>query len=543
MGEAVTGQATATRLRAREIIEAAVANRQLMILESSDGTVGEDAFLVVDAASPAEYRALCESRNADLWIDCLRQAEAISTLDEAFHLRAQADAESYPKGLSPAQPEEQPARYATGDWPSWYHGFNSATSVSLTVQSEAGFELSLRVGRLAKTRPLIGKRFSRSEAGVFDLEFSLAEEPPFAAYLGPNQGDKWLQYQPLIHPPEIARWGLINDAVECLSVDALAGRFRIIHMRVILNRHEALNKSVNISLRAGESRDLSRTLERAKRAQLEIEDESIHPILLIAAQHLYEAWSRRYGNVWAWAKCRPMMWCTEFAAYCIRQGTNNYLGGALCQVQDLYHNDGEYFSIPYDYSSNLKTGSVRHFFEERARFISPLPYNSSDGMISKKVPESDYDQLGELVRPGFYVRIKQGGHSTIFIRWNTPPPFPRNPEHRPPINGFYPDLNENTFLAIGGNQGTRHCVSVQTFSVSLADTTADVYWAEILGDNADKYDGFGDTSGIFMETSHGPMSAPTTSFDPFDVALKIPNVQYTTRILREVLAILELVGL
>jgi len=73
-----------------------------------------------------------------------------------------------------------------------------------------------------------------------------------------------------------------------------------------------------------------------------------------------------------------------------------------------------------------------------------------------------YEDLGTLVKPGFYARVWDANHATFFVRWvDNPGSFADtafDPNHTIEVsvsNGPPVRVRGHWFLAVGGNQGYR----------------------------------------------------------------------------------------
>lgn len=190
-----------------------------------------------------------------------------------------------------------------------------------------------------------------------------------------------------------------------------------------------------------------------------LEDPAVqsNPLLVQAASTLGQAWHERYGTSWPrdeesneWDPA-PVDWCSEWASWVIRSVT------AL--------------DTP---TGSFGSGSMIEFFRERDRFAGPTDHRGH------------FLHLGAFVMGGFYVAVRSGGHSTMFVSW-----WSRNSleGHRVP---FQTASKVMSFLSIGGNQ-TRGRVSldIQTVSDTRAFDASIDWWRRNL--NGIDQEGFGDT--------------------------------------------------
>ena len=185
--------------------------------------------------------------------------------------------------------------------------------------------------------------------------------------------------------------------------------------------------------------------------------EECREILYWAASDIGQTWSPRYGK---WNPDSPPShhgsprdWCSEFVNYTIARASRGRV-------------------IPFDFGENINTDAWQYYFESRGRYIRPTG--------------TSYRRLGDLVRPGFYVRLNDGGHSTIFVCW-----CKKNKD----LTSFDPGQDTNYFLAIGGNQD-QHRVWVSQYAVSRTNHglhgRSGIVWKPDPWSTFE--DGFGDTS-------------------------------------------------
>jgi hypothetical protein len=238
--------------------------------------------------------------------------------------------------------------------------------------------------------------------------------------------------------------------------------------------------------------DLTGFIRQARINALRLEPPTyLRSILSIAADDWLQAWSPKYGAPWPPRSGHedppgPAPWSTEFAAYCIRNGTRGLPGGPLCQPQE----------IPVDgsgwrYGVNIGPNHLREHFREKGRFIGPRSAIKTSGShLARRV---QYEDLGAVVHQGYYVKLGvsddegnylPGAHSALFIRWCTLDPGPQS------THGFDPEQSTNTFLAIGGNQSEYGTVSVDRYTVSTHGKPG-ILWSDQVG--LENEDGFGKT--------------------------------------------------
>jgi hypothetical protein len=134
-----------------------------------------------------------------------------------------------------------------------------------------------------------------------------------------------------------------------------------------------------------------------------------------------------------------------------------------------------------DANHNVTVSEMLGFFKYINRLISPHIVNERMQMLYP------YKNLGGLIRPGFFVGVNKGVHSTIFMEWSTPLPDGGT--------GFDPINPVNKFLAIGGNQGGSSnfsTVCINEFKISDGSVLGtNIVWSQ--NQDYSKDEGFGNT--------------------------------------------------
>ncbi len=223
-------------------------------------------------------------------------------------------------------------------------------------------------------------------------------------------------------------------------------------------------------------------------------------ILELAANELFQAWSPKYCP-WNWEKNRPNYWCSEFYCYVLRKASHG--------IWDWNEN-------LEDFASNWVTDNFK------ALDLYYEPRNTV------------YEDLGDLILPGDYAKIKRSGHSTMFVTWV------KSPVDRTPVD-FDPSLEGNYFLAIGGNQRTE-IVNISVYSLYNDPSRIgrdEIVWVDSDANHGDydnftddeDYDGFGNTHALLELTA---LELALINF-PFG-ASPIPDNRIYLDVIREGLA-------
>jgi hypothetical protein len=310
---------------------------------------------------------------------------------------------------------------------------------------------------------------------------------------------------------------LDTDFFDNITLEVLGGRtLALTRVQVVLNGITILAHHYD---GGGRSTYHLRDLISEYRAG-EVAHSRSNPVLHLASQQLGKTWDSRYGNNWDPDDPEPDAWCTEFAAWVLRQATSlnppldpiphtntssqwlaRYFMG-LVQGSDL---EGcNYFIAPAheiklcdphlcdpenpgrDLSNVSKSpeGNRARLGQQYCKYsLTPegIDYCRDQGCTelvyrAENPNYCTYDDLGGRIRPGYYAKIKRSDHSTFFIHWVESPLPGRN----------------RCFSAIGGNQDAGR-IAVNHYFV--AEDSGDIIWKATRHacDCAGYLDGFGRT--------------------------------------------------
>lgn len=191
--------------------------------------------------------------------------------------------------------------------------------------------------------------------------------------------------------------------------------------------------------------------------------------IFLTATKFGQAWTPEYGP-WPDGDSVPKVWCSEYIAYVLSS-----------QSKGRYN--------PNPALESLKTTDLLAFFHSHN-----APIIDASNTL--------YEELGNIIKPGFYVKLNRGGHSTLFVDWVD--------ENGNPTE-FKPE-EMNHFMTIGGNEGRggtitttqRNSISKEAFyGVPQFDTSNPGDWPNIVWENNEDYTGAGNNFdvGLSIDTN------------------------------------------
>ncbi|MCZ7586101.1 MAG: hypothetical protein M5R36_23790 [Deltaproteobacteria bacterium] len=258
---------------------------------------------------------------------------------------------------------EMSAATATGisrTSPPWYYGFTDDTSVTLDLKTDRPLQNARIVfGGNAACRPI--HRFALADAGRQPYTVSIARRIPVTDFfnydhpLGKILSFLMEQMADLLDPdysgqlhrsallvqiesPEFERCGGNADVLDDIVIEPLGDSEMVVHgAHVVLNKMDILKTTFHLGRRATSVKPLS----LADRKKLwcwyqawgkYAPTEPIPEIINQASRDYGQLWSSKYpakwltdttprGNITYW-KATPLNWCSEFASWAIRNGSN-----------------------------------------------------------------------------------------------------------------------------------------------------------------------------------------------------------------------------
>lgn len=225
----------------------------------------------------------------------------------------------------------------------------------------------------------------------------------------------------------------------------------------------------------------------------------VNPIIAQASQELGQAWSQKYGGEWfynpdptianvGWLS-GPFSWCSESSMWFIREANRRDPILDLSDHREFYA------------GTDIGLTNWIRWFLCRGRYISGRTARWKDLVL--------------LVKPGYWVSVKDNGHAVIFLYWTRPPQvdFPLDPGYPPPEESknrrgndplndlhsswdvtaaeFDPNAKVNRFRCIAGNEGAR--VRISNYSlVRVANQKELDAWRYDLRATRMKYDPAGE---------------------------------------------------
>ena len=268
---------------------------------------------------------------------------------------------------------------------------------------------------------------------------------------------------------------LLGDTFDHVRLEVQGNRtIRLRRVEIKLNGITLLNKdydNVQVPLVVFD--------EAIRQRRLKYVDHSTNPIIRAAADEIGKSWSPRYGNVWEKMSDPKPIWCSEFASWAIKLGTNGRID-------------------PNENNHSIGDPEIISYLRRRTGFITsalPPSENILDHPIQMYVV--GFGKLMNLIRSGYYIpmseqkiitslgqSITRGGvHSGLFCKW------------RHKISA-----NELKMLTIEGNNGDVVNTAERILSTAEHRRQSDVLWDKTRIIPLDSmyrqfvYDGFGITS-------------------------------------------------
>ncbi|NLH51198.1 MAG: hypothetical protein GX444_21705, partial [Myxococcales bacterium] len=141
--------------------------------------------------------------------------------------------------------------------------------------------------------------------------------------------------------------------------------------------------------------------------RLQYVDHSTNQIIRVAAGEIGKSWSPRYGNTWEKMSDPKPLWCSEFASWAIREGTN----GRLLNVP-IYDRQG---------TNNLILYFLKHTAYITSNSTEEHPLTDKEAHIIVNT----FAQISATIKAGYYVPMfgdteepwGTADHSGLFISW------------------------------------------------------------------------------------------------------------------------------
>ena len=358
---------------------------------------------------------------------------------------------------------------------------------------------------------------------------------------------------------------MATDLLDNISIIVESGkRVKISRVKIVLNKITICDISFSPypEIDANNPLHLAGYIRNRRLNMLREYTDSSNPILHAAALEWGKSWSPKYGGVWLqndngeWY-VKPVNWCSEFASWAIRQGSN------LEPPIKFGSNTGTYdiarYFIGQGWGTDLyNSGKINIMINGRGthigdnRFITPnnqislwdpdeerlnkepnrkkydfvgMAYrlydpinielnrnrNRNRNWIKNGKPsvqftfyksnpcQCSYNNLPNQIKPGFYVKLKRGTITEPIHGHSTLFVDWTHLSGGEWVKGFVRDGYYNYFWGLGGNQDDR--VKVKTYDISKSTSKTDIFW-KASSDATGAYgyqDGFGDTTSLLAE--------------------------------------------
>jgi len=425
--------------------------------------------------------------------------------------------------------------YRGKDFPSDYYGFIDESYLEIEVTKDSGdaqLRLDLNDGYIhsdyfsSTVDPIRGR--------IFTIEFF---------HNGRNRNLRLFDWPETIMPAECLDHTVIRPHP--------GHHINVKNVRMILNGTVICQKQFSSPKKITNYQplDLTSYIRETRLGHLRKYTNSNNPILITAALEWGKAWNiMKYGGVWRksvvgrWEE-EPVNWCSEFASWVIRQGSNLhppakygrnlgsydlaryfigqgwdtdlFLKGKKNDIglnrfitpnnyislwdEDKHLVDPNYIRKKYDFvGMKLLVGGLNEKLNERREWLG-TENEKTFTFFARNPRQCSYNNLPNVIKPGFYVKIKRGtinepirGHSTLFVDWI-------HQEDGEWKKGFVKNGFRNYFWGLGGNQDDR--VKVKIYEISESTSTADIFW-KASSDATGAYgyqDGFGDTRNLSVK--------------------------------------------
>ena len=416
--------------------------------------------------------------------------------------------------------EEPLSSYRRGtDYPHWYYGFLRPTYIKIWIDREDdNSRIDMEFGPT--------RRGNSAELKNLEFQADTASTKMLKATFFNSRHEM---------PPHVEIWNekLDTDFHDRIRIKVQNGKkLRFRRVVLVLNNVVVLDKQYNGT--AVNEFDLTEAIRVSRIRKVGNTD---NPILSLAARQIGKSWDPRYGGTWNFPGGKPNDWCSEFAAWVIRNATSlqvprnknglttwglaRYFCGLTRDTDLNYYytrknngnrfitpnqimmlkDDNEAFCIEYGTDrekmdlNDLTPGYLYNIDDsiyyniilaQRHHYTGNQLYDLGVTLYDHNPKYNSWMNLNNVIKPGYYAKIKDGGHSTLFIKWK---------------NLFNPNEKLVYFFAIGGNQGFNQqhgdVVGIRTY-VLRRDTDAngsDLFW-KATRHSQDQYgyqDGFGIT--------------------------------------------------